>query len=237
MRDRLPTRVIRDNSVTAFLSCWVHEEFFQSLLLRRFLTAQGMSIDDRRFAQMRTRRLIRERMVKPVASLIARVTRHFPAVHMTWGALNELSRLTGYNLLISYMARGGIDPGDGLLAQRLRRIGRTNGAISPFISPKPMRACEIPLAQRLTSFLLRRLWMPVARSVGGNAYAQRIFGRRFSDAEGRRCLGTIDLTIAKLPALGGFERATRRCTSAAAMSVRSALGGAPRLPASRHPLC
>jgi hypothetical protein len=29
------------------------------------------------------------------------MTRHFPAVHMTFGAINEISTLTGYQALIS----------------------------------------------------------------------------------------------------------------------------------------
>jgi hypothetical protein len=43
-------------------------------------------------------RLITSR--KKFARLLSRLTRHFPAVHMTWGAINELSTLTGYHALI-----------------------------------------------------------------------------------------------------------------------------------------
>ncbi|MGH7879996.1 MAG: hypothetical protein ACREQD_10940, partial [Candidatus Binataceae bacterium] len=123
LRDLLSTRAIREPAVTAFLSCWVYEELFHSIVLRRFLTSQGVSIDDGRFAELRTHRLIRERMVRPLAAIISRLTRHFPAVHMTWGALNEISTLTGYAALIDYTARVGGDDGESsMLAQILRRI-------------------------------------------------------------------------------------------------------------------
>ena len=55
LRDLLSTRVVRDHEVTAFLSCWAYEEFFHSLLLRRFLATQGVSVEDKRFADLRSR--------------------------------------------------------------------------------------------------------------------------------------------------------------------------------------
>src|SRR5271163_4192929 len=67
MRDLLSTSVVREVEVTSFLSCWVYEELFHSLLLKRFLATQGVSIDDARFAKLRTHRLARERMVRPIA--------------------------------------------------------------------------------------------------------------------------------------------------------------------------
>jgi hypothetical protein len=33
-------------------------------------------------------------------AILSRMTRHFPAVHMAWGAINELSTLTGYRALM-----------------------------------------------------------------------------------------------------------------------------------------
>jgi hypothetical protein len=52
LRDLLGTRVVLENEVTAFLSCWAYEEFFHSLLLRRFLATQGMRIEDERFQRI-----------------------------------------------------------------------------------------------------------------------------------------------------------------------------------------
>ena len=101
LRDLLSTRVVRDNEVTAFLSCWAYEEFFHSLLLRRFLATQEVAIDDQRFADLRSRTSLADRIIRPGIAILSRVTRHFPAVHMTFGAINEISTLTGYQALIS----------------------------------------------------------------------------------------------------------------------------------------
>jgi len=216
MRDLLSTRVIRDNTVTAFLSCWVYEEFFHSQLLRRFLTSQGVSIDDQRFADLRTHRLIRERMVRPMASLISRLTRHFPAVHMTWGALNELSTLTGYASLIEHTAGACSNSGSGrfdssLLEQILRRIIKDERRHFAFYFGQARSRLRARGAQRLTSFLLRRFWAPVGSSVRGDAAARRICSTLFAHAAGLHRLKAIDSAIKRLPGLEWFDLAVRRC--------------------------
>src|SRR6266446_6748698 len=53
MKELLSTSVVRDPSITAFLSCWVSEEFFHSQILKRFLVGQGVAVDDARFAALR----------------------------------------------------------------------------------------------------------------------------------------------------------------------------------------
>src|SRR5207253_4302556 len=97
LHELLSTPVILDNEVNSFLSCWAYEEFFHSLLLRRLLTAQGVEITDRRFAELRTQKNLRDRLIRPFATILSKFTSHWPAVHMTWGAVNELSTLTGYH--------------------------------------------------------------------------------------------------------------------------------------------
>lgn len=95
----LSTAVAEDTSITAFLSCWAYEEFFHSQVLKRLLESQGVAIDDRRFAALRRARPA-DYLAQKFARQLSRMTRHFPAVHMTWGAINELSTLTGYHALI-----------------------------------------------------------------------------------------------------------------------------------------
>ena len=99
LREMLSTAVAEDPSITAFLSCWAGEEFFHSQVLKRLLKSQGVAIDDRRFAALR-RAKPADYLALKFARLLSRLTRHFPAVHMAWGAINELSTLTGYRALI-----------------------------------------------------------------------------------------------------------------------------------------
>src|ERR1700674_1989095 len=88
LKELLSTSVAEDVSITAFLSCWAYEEFFHSQVLMRFLECQGVSIDDARFAELR-RRKPADYIQDKLARVLSRITRHFPAVHMTWGAINE----------------------------------------------------------------------------------------------------------------------------------------------------
>jgi len=99
LREILATAVAEDPSITGFLSCWAYEEFFHSQVLKRLLESQGVAIDDRRFSTLRRARPA-DYTAQKFARLLSRMTRHFPAVHMTWGAINELPTLTGYRALI-----------------------------------------------------------------------------------------------------------------------------------------
>ncbi|MBF6561196.1 MAG: ferritin-like domain-containing protein [Candidatus Binataceae bacterium] len=221
MRELLSTRVIRDPAVTAFLSCWAYEEFFHSLLLRRLLAQHGVSIDDRRFAELRTRRSLHERVIGPVAAIISRLTRHFPAVHMTWGALNEISTLAGYQALLEYAERdsggrprNGEAPaaGGSLLSQILLRIAKDERRHFAFYFQQARTRLHHRGAQRLTNFLLRRFWRPVGSSVRGDPDARRVCAVLFQGAAGSRRLGQIDATVARLPGLEWFNLAAARCT-------------------------
>jgi len=217
MRDLLSTRVVREVEVTGFLSCWVYEEFFHSLLLRRLLATQGVSIEDQRFAELRAHRRVGERLVRPVATIISRLSRHFPAVHMTWGALNEILTLTGYAALIDYTARSTSDPAvveTSLMSRILRRIMKDERRHFAFYFSQARTRLVTPAAQRLTNFLLRRFWAPVGTSVRGDEDAQRICGLLFADGAGRRRLTGIDSAISRLPGLEWFDLASRRCVGA-----------------------
>jgi hypothetical protein len=218
LRDLLSTYVVREVEVTSFLSCWVYEELFHSLLLKRFLTEQGVNVENKHFAELRTHRLARERLVRPVAKIISTLTRHFPAVHMTWGALNEILTLTGYAALIDYVVRtsSDIQSGEDLLLSRiLKRIIKDERRHFAFYFAQARKRLYEPAAQRLTSFLLRLFWEPVGSSVRGGEDARRICSVLFSGDAGLSRLTTIDSTISRLPGLEWFDLATRRCAQLA----------------------
>src|SRR5271169_5444692 len=79
-------------------SCWNYEEFFHSEVLKQFLTSQGVTVDDQRFADLR-RQTPADRLAQIGARLLSRMTRHFPAVQMTWGAINEMVGIESYRAL------------------------------------------------------------------------------------------------------------------------------------------
>lgn len=219
LRELLSTRIIREAGVTAFLSCWAYEEFFHSLLLRRFLATQGVEIDDHRFADLRRRRSLADQIIVPVARLVSLMTRHFPAVHMTWGAINEFSTLTGYQAVIRQT-----DPGaerePALLTTILDRIIKDERRHFAFYFNQARMRLRPTAAQRLTSFLLRRFWTPVGVTVRGDASMRRACEFMFPADGGRDAFGKIDSRIRALPGLEWFDMGTRYAEAARPPSTR-----------------
>src|SRR5207248_1206601 len=116
LRDILATRAAFDPEVTAFLSCWVYEELWHGEAFSRFLGEVGydLSPDGERVwgdapyptRVGRTTWIRRKLGAKGYASHMATlaaaaVFKDFVALHMTWGAVNELSTLSGYHRLIA----------------------------------------------------------------------------------------------------------------------------------------
>ena len=211
LRDLLSTRVVRDNEVTAFLSCWAYEEFFHSLLLRRFLATQGVAIEDQRFAELRSRTSLADRVIRPTIALLSRITRHFPAVHMTFGAINEVSTLTGYQALIARTdsSRDRSDSPRPLLTIILERIIKDERRHYAFYFNQARRRLRAPAAQRLTAFLVRHFWTPVGVTVRGDPAMRRVCAYLFPGESGVERLSGVDRSIARLPGLQWFDLGAR----------------------------
>ncbi len=197
LRELLATRVAVDPSITAFLSCWAYEEFFHSQVLRRLLEAHGAAVDDERFARLR-RSKASDHVQMGIARMLARITRHFSAVHMTWGAINELATLTGYSALI---ARSG----NALVATVLGRIIKDERRHYAYYFKQARTRLKPRAAQMLTSMIVRKFWSPVGSPVRGNTDARRVCDYLFGDEAGVRRLGQVDSAIARMPGMGWFD--------------------------------
>ena len=211
LRDLLSTRVVRDNEVTTFLSCWAYEEFFHSLLLRRFLATQDVAIDDQRFADLRSQTSLADRFIRPGIAVLSRLTRHFPAVHMTFGAINEISTLTGYQALISGtdFTHDRSDSQCPLLTTILERIIKDERRHFAFYFNQARRRLRVPAARRLTALLVRNFWTPVGVTVRGDPAMRRVCSYLFPGERGVERLGVVDKSIARLPGLEWFDLGAR----------------------------
>jgi len=115
LRSLLATRAIDDPDVARFLACWVYEESFHGLALERFLAAAGHPVGPR--PTPHGRESPAQWLEARGTALVSRMWPDFCAVHMTWGAINELTTLTGYRRLA---ARAG----HPVLSELLERITR-----------------------------------------------------------------------------------------------------------------
>jgi len=94
LRSLLATRAVDDPDVATFLACWVYEETFHGLALARFLEAAGSPIGTR--ARPRGQETVAKRVEAAATAMVSKAWADFCAVHMVWGAINELTTLTGY---------------------------------------------------------------------------------------------------------------------------------------------
>jgi hypothetical protein len=250
LRDLLATRAAHDPQVTAFLSCWVYEELWHGEAFSDFLRAYGIEVpaepklpDGRTPMPTRTKRTLRFREQMGVGHQLSLLPtmmgsmlfRDFVALHMTWGAINELTTLTGYHALI----RRSDHP---VLHQMLRRVIQDERRHFAFYRAQgKARLSRAPRrARRVVRWMFENFWTPVGAGVKTeeevDALGLYLFGY---DDKGREMVREIDVTVAEIPGLEGLtlvedyldaalERARRDpgYAGAAAPPVDQALRGA-----------
>ena len=195
LRSLLATRAIADPEVAAFLACWIYEETFHGLALARFLEAAGAPVGVR--PRPRGSEPLAGRLEAWATALVSRAGPDFCAVHMTWGALNELTTLTGYRRL-------SVRAGHPILTELLDRITLDESRHFYFYYRQAERRLARPGAARIARLLVDRFWAPVGSGVQPREELVFLAGYLFSDAEGRAATRKVDDTIRRLP---GFSKA------------------------------
>jgi hypothetical protein len=193
-RELAKTRAIDEPEVSTFLACWLYEETFHGHAIRRFLDAAGHPTPDRG----RGRASLAERMESAVMAMVAGAWPDFVAVHMTWGAINEMTALTAYQRLAEIA-------GHPVLAELLARIGRDEARHFAFYFKHAEQRLSRPGAARVTRFLVDRFWAPVGSGVAPAAETRFLARHLFGDADGRAAARRIDASIRRLPGFADAE--------------------------------
>lgn len=214
LRDLLATRAAADPQVTAFLSCWVYEELWHGEAFSDFLRAYGVEEpieprlpDGRTPMPTRPNRLFEIRKSVGVGNGFALLpsmigsaaTKDFIAIHMTWGAINELSTLTGYYQLI----RRSDHP---VLHQMLRKVIQDERRHFAFYRAQAKaRMTDNPAAGKMVRRALQTFWTPVGAGVKSEEEVDAMGFYLMADSdEGHQAAREIDETIAELPGLEGL---------------------------------
>jgi hypothetical protein len=217
LRDLLVTPAHRDPAITTFLTVWNYEEMWHGQAIGRVLAAHGEPQGPGRIADVRRRLGVRDRLspvLHALGSTLAGDT--FPAVHMTWGAINEWTTQAGYARLID-RARHPV------LTDLLSRIMRQEGRhIAFYAAEAECRLSASRRAQRLCRAALRRLWRPVGAGVMPRSEVAFMVRELFGDDGGRAIAQRIDHRVDGLPGLDGLRLVER--------AVDHYAGGAPSAP-------
>jgi rubrerythrin len=222
LRDLLVTRAVFDPDVTAFLSCWVYEELWHGEAFSRFLGEAGWVLApdgervgaDRDYPSRVARNLwIRRKLGsrgtgKMLGTMLGSAALDdFVAVHMTWGAANELSTLTSYHRLIAKTE-------NEHLVNLLNAVIKDERRHFAFYRAQArLRLARSRAARRVTRWTMDHLWAIVGTGVRPQSETDFVVLHLFDDEDGRAAAREMDATIGELPGMEGcgiFGRAGRR---------------------------
>ena len=212
LRDLLATRASFDPEVTAFLSCWVYEELWHGEAFSRFLGEAGFRVPpsyegvtgDAPFPtrfdrnQWIRRKFGTKGYFSHMGTLLgSAVFRDFVAVHMTWGAVNELGTLTGYHRIIAKSEHP-------VLIQLLQAIIKDERRHFAFYRAQArMRLARSRQARTITRWALEHLWAPVGTGVRPQSETDFVIHSLFGDADGMVAVKEMEHTLGELPGMRG----------------------------------
>jgi rubrerythrin len=189
LRELLATRVVDDPDMAAFLACWFYEESAHSRALAAVLEASGHPLRP----SPRQARGWRARVEGLAIAAVSAAWPDFVAVHMTWGAINELTTLTAYRRLAAVADHPA-------LAALLGRIARDESRHFGFYYAQAQRRLAAsPTTRRVVRALIDRFWAPVGHGVRPDDELGALARYLFGGADGRAAVQRADRTIRRLP--------------------------------------
>jgi hypothetical protein len=235
LRDLLATGAAFEPDVTAFLSCWVYEELWHGEAFSRFLGEAGyvLSPDGERVwgdAPYPTRTARNTWIRRTLGSKgywshlatlgAAAMVKDFVALHMTWGAVNELGTLTGYHLIIDKTEHP-------ILKALLTAVIKDERRHFAFYRAQArMRLARSMQARRVVRWALEHLWAPVGTGVRPQGETDLAVCFVFGDEAGQRAVGEMDRTLGELPGLEGVTVNRDALGAAMRRMRRGAMGDA-----------
>jgi hypothetical protein len=194
LRELLGTRAVDEPEIAQFLACWFYEESAHGRALAAVLDAHRYPVA----ASARRPVGVRARLEAAVIAALSATWPGFCAVHMTWGAINELSTLTAYRQLAQRAAHPA-------LSDLLARITRDESRhFSFYFDQARRRLAGSARTRRAVRWLVERFWAPVGSGVRSPAEAATLARDLFSGHDGREAARRIDRTIGRLPGLEGI---------------------------------
>jgi hypothetical protein len=188
----------REPEFMPFVTAWLYEEEFHGRAFRKFLDACGEQVGEDYRQRMFTGRGMGERIDELGQRFISYVfADSFPAVHMVWGTIQELTTYMAYQALIERINH----PVLNVICKRIMKQELRHYA---FYRAGARRFLASPRAQKVTSTSLKIAWTPVGTGMCPVEESCHVLQFLFDGAEGE-AIPRIESKIRDLPGLGWFD--------------------------------
>ena len=228
-RELLMMPAWKDPQFTAFLTLWNYEEYWHGQALGRVLAAHDRPAHDARLTAMRKSNKRYLSWSPAVFWALGHGVRKFPAVHMTWGAINEWTANAAYNRLAQLADHP-------VLSELLGRIMRQEGRHAAYYVSHARDLLEDDRrAQKVTKWFLQHEWAVVGSGDVPKIETSFAAAYLFGGGDGAELIERVEERIDALPGLAGLNL-VRTAIAAAIKHVRAEEGSVPLAPASSAPL-
>ncbi|WP_197041464.1 acyl-ACP desaturase [Chondromyces apiculatus] len=193
---------VREPEFIPFITAWLYEEEFHGRAFRRFLEAWGEDIGEDYRNKFFRKRAINEYIDELGQKVISHVfADSFPALHMVWGTIQELTTYSAYQALIERVNHP-------VLTTICQRIMKQELRHYAFYRHNARRFLASKSAQQVTSTALKISWTPVGDGMCPTAEACHVLRFLFDGADGS-AIPKIEAKIRELPGLEWFDLFTR----------------------------
>ncbi|MGP9846145.1 ferritin-like domain-containing protein [Brachybacterium sp. 107] len=195
LRDMLVTPSHREEDTGGFMTMWNREEFWHGEALSLVLARHGIVVD---YDELKAKRVklgwsnalgpLKQSVMSNLAGT------DFVAVHMVWGAANELSAVAAYRRLSALTDHPALSP-------LLKRIAQQETRHVAFYTTQGRDRLEASAtAQKIVRLVMSRAWKPVGSGMMDESEVKHVMGHLFGGQP--RELDKLDKRVQKLPGLG-----------------------------------
>jgi len=200
MKMLLQMKIAFTPSVSAFLTTWSYEEFFHGYELSRLMSVCGSPLDENRVETVTRKARFNEILEAAFTPILSRIfSNQFPAVYLSFGAIQEMTTLRGYEHLMGYTR----NPALKILCERIAKQERRHFAW--YFNHARELLLESSGARVLARKLLEFNWVPVGAGIKTPAEVKRLFTTLFPPQSARALVREIDSKMGTLPGLEGIR--------------------------------
>jgi len=200
MKTLLQMKIAFTPSVSAFLTTWSYEEFFHGYELGRLMAACGSPLEEDRVEKVTRKARFNEMLEAAFAPIMSRIfSNQFPAVYLSFGAIQEMTTLRGYEYLKEFTR----NPVLKILCERIAKQERRHFAW--YYNHARELLVKSSGARILARKLLELNWVPVGAGIKSPAEVKRLFMTLFPAPLDRALVREIDSKMGALPGLEGIR--------------------------------